>query len=120
MYQHLNKEQMTIFGDGEQTRSFLYIDDCVEATKKFIRNDTFFGPVNIGSEEMISINDFAHLIADVAGKKVNLNHIDGPTGVRGRSSHNALIEKELGWKPTYTLRQGITKLYDWIEPQVKG
>lgn len=115
-----NNGTIDVYGDGEQTRSFLYIDDCVEATKKFIRNDTFFGPVNIGSEEMISINNFAHLIADVAGKKVNLNHIDGPTGVRGRSSHNALIEKELGWQPTHTLRQGISKLYDWIEPQVKG
>lgn len=115
-----NNGTIDVYGDGEQTRSFLYIDDCVEATKKFIRNDTFFGPVNIGSEEMISINNFAKLIANVAGKKVNLNHIDGPTGVRGRSSHNALIEKELGWKPTHTLKQGITKLYNWIEPQVKG
>ena len=108
-----------VYGDGTQTRSFLYIDDCVEATKKFIRNDTFFGPVNIGSEEMISINNFAYLIADVAGKKINIRNIDGPTGVRGRSSHNALIETKLGWQPRYSLLDGITKLYEWIDSQVE-
>lgn len=108
-----------VYGDGKQTRSFLYIDDCVEATKKFIRNDSFFGPVNIGSEEMISINDFAYLIADVAGKKIDIQNIDGPTGVRGRCSHNALIEAELGWQPRYNLLDGITKLYEWIDSQVR-
>ena len=107
-----------VYGDGEQTRSFLYIDDCVEATKRLIRNDSFFGPVNIGSEERISINNFAHLIAEVAGKKINIRNIDGPTGVRGRSSHNALIEAELGWQPRYNLLEGITKLYEWIDSQV--
>lgn len=113
-----NNGTIEIWGDGKQTRSFLYIDDCIEATKILIRNDSFYGPVNIGSEEMIAINDFAKLIASVANKNISISNIDGPTGVRGRNSNNDLIKEKLNWEPKYTLRQGIEKLYNWIQPQI--
>jgi len=79
----------------------------------------FSGPVNIGSEEMIAINDFVKLVCEVSGKKVSVNNIDGPTGVRGRSSDNRLVREKLGWNPNYSLRQGTTKTYAWIRSQVK-
>lgn len=112
-----NGGSIEIWGDGNQTRSFLYIDDCLDATTKLIRSD-FQGPYNIGSEEMISINDFVDLIADIAGKTIIKVHIDGPLGVRGRRSDNKLIERDLKWKPKYTLADGIAKTYSWIERQV--
>lgn len=102
-----------IWGDGEQTRSFLYIDECIEGTLKLARSE-HTGPYNIGSEEMISINDFARMIIDISGKSLTLNHIDGPLGVKGRSSDNEKVSKELGWEPKMPLREGITKTYDWI------
>ena len=107
-----------MFGDGKQTRSFLYVDECVEGILRLMRSD-YWKPVNIGSEEMISINDFALMIADVAGKTININHIPGPLGVRGRSSDNRLIREVLGWEPNAPLREGITKTYEWITQQLE-
>ena len=114
-----NGESIEIWGDGLQTRSFLYVDECVEGTIRLLRSNKE-GPLNIGSEEMISINDFVDLIADVAGKTINKVHIDGPLGVRGRNSDNSLIKKELGWSPTLKLREGIAKTYEWIDSCVKS
>jgi len=107
-----------MFGDGKQTRSFLYVDECVEGILRLMRSD-YWKPVNIGSEEMISINDFALMIADIAGKTININHIPGPLGVRGRSSDNRLIRDVLGWEPNAPLREGITKTYEWITQQLE-
>lgn len=109
---------MEMWGDGEQTRSFLYVDECVEGTLRLTRSG-FEGPVNIGSEEMVSINQLAYLIMDIAGKKLEIKHIPGPLGVRGRNSHNDLIGEKLGWKPSRSLREGLEKTYPWIEAQVK-
>jgi nucleoside-diphosphate-sugar epimerase len=106
-----------VWGDGKQTRSFLYIDECIEATRRMMESD-FIGPVNIGSEEMVTINQLVDIAAKVAGKKVLKNHIDGPLGVRGRNSNNDLIRKELGWDYSQTLEEGIGKTYDWIEEQI--
>ena len=107
-----------MFGDGKQTRSFLYVDECVEGILRLMKSD-YWKPVNIGSEEMISINDFALMIADIAGKTININHIPGPLGVRGRSSDNRLIRQVLGWEPNAPLREGITKTYEWITQQLE-
>jgi len=106
-----------IWGDGKQTRSFLFIDECLEGVRRLMNSD-FPGPVNIGSDERISINDLAFMVADLAGKKVKLNHIKGPLGVRGRSSNNDLIKKRLGWAPSKTLREGMEITYRWILEQV--
>lgn len=108
-----------IWGDGQQTRSFLYIDECLEGVRRFMDSD-FVGPVNIGSEEMISINELANTVMRIAGKRLSLNHIEGPTGVRGRNSDNRLIALELGWKPTLPLEAGLEKTYAWIAAQVAG
>ena len=107
-----------IWGDGLQTRSFLYIDECVEGVLRFTRSD-FSGPVNIGSEEMISINDFAKMVIDISGKNISIKNITGPTGVRGRNSDNALIQEKLGWAPSQPLVEGMKKTYAWITEQVK-
>lgn len=111
-------EAIEIWGDGLQTRSFLYVDECVEGTLRLTRSD-FEGPVNIGSEEMVTINQLVDIVADIAGKKIEKNHIPGPTGVRGRNSDNRLIEERLGWGPSQTLRAGLEKTYEWIEWQVR-
>jgi len=105
-----------IWGDGMQTRSFLYVDECLEGTTRLLRS-SFAGPVNIGSEEMVTINQLAGVIADIAGKTIHLNHITGPQGVRGRNSDNRLIQEKLGWAPSQTLRAGLEKTYGWIEQQ---
>jgi GDP-D-mannose 3', 5'-epimerase len=107
-----------IWGDGKQTRSFLYVDECLEGVRRLMESD-FSGPVNIGSEEMISINDFSKLIAEISGKTITIKNIKGPEGVRGRNSDNDLIQEKLGWSPSHTLREGITKTYHWISEQVK-
>lgn len=107
-----------IWGDGLQTRSFLYIDECLQATQRLTRS-TFTGPVNVGSEEMISINDLAAMIARIAGKRLRIVNVTGPTGVRGRNSHNALIREKLGWAPDQPLVVGLEKTYAWIERQVE-
>jgi len=106
-----------IWGDGQQTRSFLYIDECIEGTQKLLRSDVRF-PVNIGSDEMISINDLARMVIKISGKDITINNIDGPEGVRGRNSENSLIKQALGWAPSQKLEIGIKKTYDWISAQV--
>ncbi|MBC7923929.1 MAG: NAD-dependent epimerase/dehydratase family protein [Ferruginibacter sp.] len=106
-----------LWGDGKQTRSFLHVEDCCDAVRLLMESD-FSGPVNIGSEEMISINDLARLVMDIAGKHVIIKNIPGPTGVRGRNSDNTLIREKLGWEPKYNLRQGLEKTYPWIATQV--
>ena len=111
--------EIEIWGDGEQTRSFLYVDECVEAVLRLMKS-SFRGPVNIGSEEMVTINQMASMIMDIAGKKVSLKHVTGPLGVRGRNSDNKLIRTELGWEPTQKLTDGLAKTYSWIEAQVKN
>ena len=108
-----------VWGDGLQTRSFLYIDECIEATRRMMESD-FQGPVNIGSEEMVTINQLVDTAAKVAGKNVEKNHIDGPLGVRGRNSNNDLIREKLGWDYSQTLEEGIRKTYNWISEQIKN
>jgi GDP-D-mannose 3',5'-epimerase len=110
--------EIEIWGDGQQTRSFLYIDECLYAMRLFMDSETFFGPVNIGSDEMVSINKLVEIVAGIAGKKIKINHIPGPLGVRGRNSDNNLIEKELGWRPNRPLKEGLEKTYQWISNQV--
>ena len=105
-----------IWGDGKQTRSFLHFEDCVDAVRILMDSD-FTGPVNIGSEEMISINGLAELVMDIAGKNLSINNISGPTGVRGRNSDNALIREKLNWQPKYNLRKGLERTYPWILEQ---
>ena len=107
-----------VWGDGLQTRSFLYIDECIEATRRMMESD-FQGPVNIGSEEMVTINQLVDTAAKVAGKTVEKNHIDGPLGVRGRNSNNDLIREKLGWDYSQTLEEGIRKTYNWICGQIE-
>jgi len=106
-----------IWGDGEQTRSFLHVDECIEATLKLTRSN-WSGPVNIGSDEMVSINKLAEMIAKIAKKKIKFNHIEGPLGVRGRNSDNNLYEKKLGWRVTDKLESGLLKTYPWVLSQV--
>ena len=102
-----------VWGDGQQTRSFLYIDECIEATRRLMDSD-FMGPVNIGSEEMVTINQLVDITAEVSDKIVSKIHIDGPLGVRGRNSNNDLIREKLGWDYKQSLTEGIRKTYDWI------
>ena len=106
-----------VWGDGKQTRSFLFIDECIEATRRLMDSD-FMGPVNIGSEEMVTINQLVETAAKVAGKFVDKEHIEGPLGVRGRNSNNDLIREKLGWDYSMTLEDGIAKTYKWIEQQI--
>ena len=107
-----------IWGDGRQTRSFLYIDECVEGVRRLMES-TFSGPVNIGSEEMVTINRLAELVADIAGKQLSLCHVPGPLGVRGRNSDNRVLREKLRWSPTRPLQDGLEKTYRWIAAQVK-
>lgn len=113
-----NDRQIEIWGDGKQTRSFLYIEDALDATIKFMRQDKFIGPVNIGSEEMVTINGLAKAVMAVAGKELKIKHIDGPLGVRGRSSDNELITSIIDWEPKYRLIDGLKPTYEWIKKQV--
>ena len=107
-----------MWGDGKQTRSFLYVDECIEATRSLMDSE-FTGPVNIGSDEMVTIDQLVDTAAKVSGKSVEKNHIDGPLGVRGRNSNNDLIRDELGWDYSQTLEEGITKTYEWIVSQIE-
>ena len=122
--------EIEVWGDGKQTRSFLFIDECIEATRRFMDNEDFSGPVNIGSEEMIAINDFAEMAISISGKKLSIKNIEGeefkkkygfqcPVGVRGRNSDNSLFEEKIGWVPSQPLKAGLQKTYPWIEQQVK-
>lgn len=105
-----------IWGDGKQTRSFLYIDDCIDAVR-LLMESYFKEPINIGSEEMISINDLAKMVIGISGESIHIKNIDGPMGVRGRNSNNDLIRDVLKWEPKYMLRQGMEKLYKWVSEQ---
>jgi len=109
--------EIEVWGDGLQTRSFLYIDECVEGVLRLMRSD-FEGPVNIGSEEMVTINELAQYAIDISGKNITIKNIDGPTGVRGRNSDNDLIQEKLGWSPNYPLYNGLTETFNWINKQV--
>jgi nucleoside-diphosphate-sugar epimerase len=110
--------EIEVWGDGNQTRSFLYIDECIEGTTRLTRSG-FSGPVNVGSEEMVTINQLVDVIADIAGKKIFKKHIAGPQGVRGRNSDNRRIQEKLQWAPSMPLRNGLEATYSWVESQVR-
>lgn len=112
-----NGEEIEVWGDGKQTRSFLYIEECLEGVKRLMHSD-FTGPVNIGSEEMVSISELVKMVMDIAGKNIPVKYIKGPTGVRGRKSDNMLIYEKLGWRPSMKLRYGLKITYKWIESQI--
>src|ERR1019366_5889495 len=112
-----NGSEIEIWGDGLQTRSFLYIDECLEGVRRLM-DSNFPGPVNIGSEEMVTINQLAAVTMDIAGKSLTMKHVPGPLGVRGRNSDNRLIREKLGWAPSRPLREGLEKTYSWISTQV--
>ena len=113
----LDGGEIEVWGDGNQTRSFLYIDECIEGVLRLMESD-FTGPVNIGSDEMVSINDLVNYVIDISGKMVNVKHIDGPTGVRGRNSDNNLIKEKLDWSPKQPLYEGLIKTYKWINKEI--
>jgi len=109
--------EIEIWGDGKQTRSFLYIEECIEGIRRLM-DSSFAGPVNIGSEEMVTINQLAEMATEIAGKRLRVRHVDGPLGVRGRNSDNRLIRDRLGWAPSASLRAGLEVTYDWVAEQV--
>lgn len=110
--------EIEMWGDGKQTRSFLYIDECLEGVRRLMESD-FLGPVNIGSEEMVTINQLAEMAMSIAGKQLAIKHIPGPTGVRGRNSDNALIKEKLGWAPSQPLCDGLSETFLWINRQLE-
>lgn len=110
--------EIEIWGDGKQTRSFLIVNECVDGIRRLMESD-FTGPVNIGSEEMISLNDFAGMVIGISGKSLSVKNIKGPTGVRGRNSDNALILKKLGWAPSQPLKNGVEETYNWIASELE-
>lgn len=114
-----NGGEIEIWGDGEQTRSFLYIDQCLEGIRRLMDSTNFRGPVNIGSEEMVTINELVKYVMEIAGKDLRIKHIDGPLGVRGRNSDNKLIREKLGWEPTMKLKEGLSRTYKWINEQIE-
>ena len=125
------KEEIEVWGNGLQTRSFMYVDECVEACLRIMRQDDFLGPVNIGSEEMVTINELAQIAIDLSGKDIKIDNIDGqdfidkygfpcPLGVKGRNSHNKLFREKIGWESKATLREGMAKTFEWINKQVNG
>lgn len=111
--------EIEIWGDGEQTRSFCHIDDCTEGLYKLMRSD-HYEPLNLGQDRMVTINELAGIIADIAGINITIKHIDGPQGVRGRNSDNTKLREVLGWEPAITLEQGLAPTYHWIEEQVRA
>lgn len=113
----LMDEEIEVWGDGLQTRSFLYIDECIEGIRRLMNSD-FTGPVNIGSDKMISINDLTKLVIELAGKRAGIKNVSGPQGVRGRTSDNTLIKEKLGWAPSQPLHVGLEKTYKWIQSQM--
>ena len=121
--------EIEVWGNGLQTRSFMYVDECVEACVRLMRQDDFLGPVNIGSEEMVTINELAQIAIDLSEKEITINNLDGqdfldkygfpcPLGVKGRNSHNKLFKEKVGWESKATLREGMAKTYKWIKEQV--
>lgn len=115
----LDGSQIDIWGSGEQTRSFLYIQDCLDGIRKLMMSD-FAGPVNLGSEEKISLNDFAKLIIQISGKELIIKNVEGPVGVNGRTSDNTLANNKLKWQPKFSLKEGITQTFNWVNTQVKS
>jgi nucleoside-diphosphate-sugar epimerase len=113
-----NGGEIEVWGDGQQTRSFLYIDDCLEAVLRFMRQDEFYGPVNIGSEEMVTINQLAQMAIDLSGKEITIKNVPGPLGVRGRNSDNRLYKEKMGWEVSMPLIEGLSKTFNWINKQV--
>ena len=125
------KNEIEVWGDGLQTRSFMYVDECVEACLRLMRQDNFTGPVNIGSEEMVTINELAQIAIDLSGKDIKINNLQGqdfidkygfpcPLGVKGRNSHNKLFNEKMGWQPSMTLIDGMKKTFEWINTQVQN
>lgn len=110
--------EIEIWGDGKQTRSYLYIDDCVDAVLLLMKS-SYSQPINIGSEEIVSINELVNIAAEIAGKSIRIRHVPGPLGVRGRNSNNDLIRKELGWDKKISLREGLSRTYRWIDEQIE-
>lgn len=115
--QAIDGTHIEVFGDGKQTRSFMHVDDCVEGIIRLM-NSGYNQPVNIGSSELIAINDLANMIIDISGKDLDIVNVDGPQGVRGRNSDNTLIRQQLNWEPTIKLQQGISTLYNWVSQEV--
>lgn len=111
------KDETEVWGDGLQTRSFLYIDECIEATRRLM-DSKFSGPINIGSEEMVSINELVQIVLNIAKKDMKIKHIDGPLGVRGRTSDNTLLQDKLNWNYSMSLKDGMEKTYEWVNNQV--
>lgn len=109
-----------VWGDGKQTRTFLYVDDCIEGVRRLMEHSVAIDPVNIGSIEMVSINQLVEIVSDIANKKVTIKHVEGNLGVRGRCSDNTYIKEQLHWEPTYSLRMGLIKTYHWVNKQVHG
>jgi GDP-D-mannose 3',5'-epimerase len=110
--------EIEIWGDGEQTRSFCHVDDCVEGIYRLMRSD-YREPLNLGTDRMVTINELARIIIGISGKRdVTLRHIDGPQGVRGRNSDNTRLREVLGWEPGIDLEEGLVETYRWIEAQV--
>ena len=115
-----NIDEIEVWGDGNQKRSFLYIDDCIDASLNLF-NSSLRGPLNIGSEEMVTINEMIKILENIANKKFKKKYLlDKPKGVKGRNSDNTLIKKELNWEPKYSLNEGLKKTYNWIENQIKN
>ena len=125
------KEEIEVWGSGNQTRSFMYVDECVEATLRLMRQDKFLGPVNIGSEEMVTINELAQIAIDLSGNNLSIKNIDGqefidkygfpcPLGVNGRNSHNKLYKEKIGWESKATLKEGMAKTFEWINKKING
>ncbi|HLH00320.1 MAG TPA: NAD-dependent epimerase/dehydratase family protein [Bryobacteraceae bacterium] len=111
--------EIDIWGDGQQTRSFCYIDDCIQGLYRLMQSD-FRQPLNLGQDRMVTINELAHIIANIAGISIRIKHVPGPMGVRGRNSDNTLLRKVLGWTPQISLEEGLRQTYPWIEAQVKA
>jgi nucleoside-diphosphate-sugar epimerase len=111
--------EVEIWGDGEQTRSFCYIDDCVEGIHRLMRSD-YAGPLNVGQDRMVTINELADMVAAAAGLTIDKRHIEGPQGVRGRNSDNTRLRAVLGWEPHISLEEGLARTYTWIEAQVRA
>ena len=112
--------EIEVWGDGKQTRSFLYVDDCIEAVRRLMKNDDLIGPVNIGSEEMVTINQLVEAVGRIAKKDFSINHVSGPLGVRGRNSDNTLIRNVLAWEYEWSLEKGLESTYAWISAQIQS
>jgi GDP-D-mannose 3', 5'-epimerase len=114
-----NNPEIEIWGDGQQTRSFCFIDDCVEGIHRLMASD-YCDPLNLGQDRLITVNELADLVASIAGIKIVKKHVSGPQGVRGRNSDNTRLRQVLGWEPQISLEEGLAKTYEWIEKQVRN